>query len=176
MYSLRFFGTIWARPGPLRRGENLQEKCALFYDHVDIEIYVFVKYDVFELMDVMFGSASQKWMPLPWKSIQKVRSKSKCMVPLIKSSFFDLPTLCIRFLHSYLWTDPCPETSQNQSIFSNGWMATQFVAFVLKPGPVRVGANVALMGPYVGPYGPIWALMGPPGQVLRFRKLSVNFP
>ena len=38
------------------------------------------------------------------------------------------------------------------------------------------------MGPYgplwdhMGPYGPIWALMGPPGQVLDFRKLSVNFP
>ena len=28
----------------------------------------------------------------------------------------------------------------------------------------------------MGPYGPMWALMGPPGQVWRFRKLSVNFP
>ena len=56
-------------------------------------------------------------------------------------------------------------------------------------GPVRVGARSglgpiwALMGPYMGsygpiwallgPYGPIWALMGPPGQVLED---YVNFP
>ena len=33
-------------------------------------------------------------------------------------------------------------------------------------GPVRVGARSEL--------GPIWALMGPPGQVLEFRKLSVE--
>ena len=35
--------------------------------------------------------------------------------------------------------------------------------------PGRVGAHM-------GPYGPMWALMGPPGQVLEKRKLSVNFP
>merc|ERR1711924_126835 len=47
-------------------------------------------------------------------------------------------------------------------------------------GPVRVGA---LMGPYVSPYGPMWAHMGPSGPLWvlldrswRFRKLSVNFP
>ena len=37
-------------------------------------------------------------------------------------------------------------------------------------GPVRVGAH---MGPYGPIYGPIWALMGPPGQVLED---YVNFP
>ena len=58
----------------------------------------------------------------------------------------------------------------------------------LGPGPGwgPYGPIWALMGPYMGPYGPIWAhvgpygpmwaLMGPPGQVLGFRKLSVNFP
>ena len=44
-------------------------------------------------------------------------------------------------------------------------------------GPVRVGAH---MGPYGPIYGPIWALMGPPGQVLEkastFRQISVRFP
>ena len=44
-------------------------------------------------------------------------------------------------------------------------------------GPLRVGAH---MGPYMGPCGPIWALMGHPGQVLEkvstFRKtISINF-
>ena len=38
------------------------------------------------------------------------------------------------------------------------------------------------MGPSPGwgPYGPMWALMGPPGQVLEkastFRQISVRFP
>ena len=41
-------------------------------------------------------------------------------------------------------------------------------------GPVRVGAHIlAHMGSYGPIYGPIWALMGPPGQVLED---YVNFP
>ena len=43
----------------------------------------------------------------------------------------------------------------------------------------RVGAQSGLgPGPGWGPYGPMWALMGPPGQVLEktltFRQLSVE--
>ena len=45
--------------------------------------------------------------------------------------------------------------------------------------PDRVGAQSGLgPGPGWGPYGPMWALMGPPGQVLEkastFRQLSVE--
>ena len=43
-------------------------------------------------------------------------------------------------------------------------------------GPGRVGAQSGLgPGPDWGPYGPIWALMGPPGQVLEDSVDYVNF-
>ena len=41
------------------------------------------------------------------------------------------------------------------------------------PVELPVEPPVVRVGVHMGPYGPIWALMGPPGQVLED---YVNFP
>ena len=57
----------------------------------------------------------------------------------------------------------------------SGFTIRRICSLGLSPGwgPVRVGAHMPYMA-HVGPYGPMWALMGPPGQVLEkaltFRK------
>ena len=62
----------------------------------------------------------------------------------------------------------CLETAQIRQSCSLPHAGLIFEVIKNMPGwgPVRVGAHM-------GPYGPIWALMGPPGQVLED---YVNFP